>query len=131
MCNVEIVKTRLRRAKGVSANYFVVHRDVVEMKPEPGRCLFVRFRDGAYVHVHLAAEELTAFRHRWLMRNSLMEPVWIRARLHGPVKLILHPMSCMPKSHGRSHPGLTGSCCGKTGGAMPPPAHSSFLVQFY
>ena len=33
--------------------------DVVEVKPEPGRRLFVRFRDGVQGHVQLAAEELT------------------------------------------------------------------------
>ena len=33
--------------------------DVVEVKPEPGLSLFVRFRDGLCGHVQLAREELT------------------------------------------------------------------------
>jgi hypothetical protein len=33
--------------------------DVVEVKPEPGYRLFVRFRDGLSGHVRLAPEELT------------------------------------------------------------------------
>lgn|SRR6185437_1913891 len=33
--------------------------DVVEVKPEPGYRLFVRFRDGAQGHLQLAPEELT------------------------------------------------------------------------
>ena len=33
--------------------------DVVEVKPEPGLSLFVRFRDGLCGRVHLAREELT------------------------------------------------------------------------
>jgi len=33
--------------------------DVVEVKPEPDYCLFVRFRDGLSGHVRLQKEELT------------------------------------------------------------------------
>jgi Protein of unknown function (DUF2442) len=33
--------------------------DVVEVKPEPGYCLFVRFQDGLSGHVRLKKEELT------------------------------------------------------------------------
>ena len=33
--------------------------DVVEVKPEPGYSLFVRFRDGLCGHVQLAREDLT------------------------------------------------------------------------
>ena len=33
--------------------------DVVEVKPEPGYCLFVRFQDGLSGHVRLLKEELT------------------------------------------------------------------------
>jgi hypothetical protein len=36
-----------------------VHWDVVEVKPEPGHCLFVRFKDGVSGRVHLRREELT------------------------------------------------------------------------
>jgi hypothetical protein len=34
--------------------------DVVEVKPEPGHCLFVRFKDGLTGRVQLRPEELTA-----------------------------------------------------------------------
>jgi hypothetical protein len=33
--------------------------DVVEVKPEPGYCLFVRFQDGLSGHVRLQPEDLT------------------------------------------------------------------------
>lgn len=33
--------------------------DVVEVKPEPGYCLFVRFKDGLTGRVRLRPEELT------------------------------------------------------------------------
>ena len=33
--------------------------DVVEVKPEPDYCLFVRFKDGLTGHVRLRREELT------------------------------------------------------------------------
>jgi Protein of unknown function (DUF2442) len=33
--------------------------DVVEVKPEPGLCLFVRFKDGMSGRVRLSEEELT------------------------------------------------------------------------
>jgi hypothetical protein len=33
--------------------------DVVEVKPEPGYCLFVRFKDGLSGRVRLREEELT------------------------------------------------------------------------
>jgi hypothetical protein len=33
--------------------------DVVEVKPEPGYCLFVRFQDGLSGRVHLQLDELT------------------------------------------------------------------------
>ncbi len=33
--------------------------DVVEVKPEPEYCLFVRFKDGMYGRVRLRLEELT------------------------------------------------------------------------
>ena len=33
--------------------------DVIEVKPEPGHSLFVRFKDGLCGRVQLAAEELT------------------------------------------------------------------------
>ncbi len=33
--------------------------DVVEVKPEPGYCLFVRFKDGLAGRVHLRREDLT------------------------------------------------------------------------
>ena len=33
--------------------------DVVEVKPQPDYCLFVRFRDGLNGHVRLAKKELT------------------------------------------------------------------------
>jgi hypothetical protein len=36
-----------------------VYWDVVEVKPEPGYCLFVRFQDGLSGHVRLRKEELT------------------------------------------------------------------------
>jgi hypothetical protein len=36
-----------------------MHWDVVEVKPEPGYCLFVRFRDGLTGRVQLRPEELT------------------------------------------------------------------------
>lgn len=36
-----------------------MHWDVVEVKPEPGYCLFVRFKDGLTGRVQLQPEELT------------------------------------------------------------------------
>ena len=33
--------------------------DVIEVKPEPGHCLFVRFKDGLAGRVRLRPEELT------------------------------------------------------------------------
>ena len=36
-----------------------MHWDVVEVKPEPGHCLFVRFKDGVSGRVRLRREELT------------------------------------------------------------------------
>jgi hypothetical protein len=36
-----------------------MHWDVVEVKPEPDYCLFVRFRDGLAGRVQLRPEELT------------------------------------------------------------------------
>jgi hypothetical protein len=33
--------------------------DVVEVRPEPDYCLFVRFKDGLAGHVHLRKEDLT------------------------------------------------------------------------
>jgi hypothetical protein len=36
-----------------------VHWDVVEAKPEPGYCLFVRFEDGLTGRVRLREEQLT------------------------------------------------------------------------
>ena len=33
--------------------------DIVEVKPEDGHCLFVRFKDGLSGHVELRREELT------------------------------------------------------------------------
>ena len=33
--------------------------DVVEVKPEPNHCLFVRFKDGLSGRVHLSEESLT------------------------------------------------------------------------
>jgi hypothetical protein len=36
-----------------------MHWDVVEVKPEPNHCLFVRFRDGVAGRVQLRLEELT------------------------------------------------------------------------
>ena len=36
-----------------------MYRDVVEVKPEPGYSLFVRFKDGLCGRVQLAREELT------------------------------------------------------------------------
>jgi uncharacterized protein DUF2442 len=36
-----------------------VYWDVVEVKPEPGYCLFVRFKDGLEGRVRLEREELT------------------------------------------------------------------------
>ena len=34
-----------------------MHWDVVEVKPEPHYCLFVRFKDGVAGHVQLRPEE--------------------------------------------------------------------------
>ncbi len=36
-----------------------MHWDVVEVKPEPDHCLFVRFKDGLTGRVRLRPEELT------------------------------------------------------------------------
>ena len=36
-----------------------MHWDVVEVKPEPGYCLLVRFKDGLAGHIRLRPEELT------------------------------------------------------------------------
>jgi len=36
-----------------------MHWDIVEVKPEPNHCLFVRFRDGLSGHIQLHREELT------------------------------------------------------------------------
>ena len=36
-----------------------MHWDVVEVRPEPDRCLFVRFRDGLSGRIRLRPEELT------------------------------------------------------------------------
>jgi len=36
-----------------------MYRDVVEVKPEPHYCLFVRFKDGVTGRVQLRPEELT------------------------------------------------------------------------
>ena len=36
-----------------------MHWDVIEVKPEPGYCLFVRFKDGLAGRVRLRREELT------------------------------------------------------------------------
>ncbi len=37
----------------------LMHWDIVNVKPEPGYCLFVRFRDGLTGRVCLQEEELT------------------------------------------------------------------------
>ena len=49
--------TREDRAAAVSRVY--MYWDVVEVKPEPGYCLFVRFSDGLAGRVQLRREELT------------------------------------------------------------------------
>jgi len=49
-----------------------MHWNVVEVRPEPGRCLFVRFEDGLSGHVKFADEELTG------VLAPLREPAFFR-----------------------------------------------------
>ena len=50
--------------------------DVVEVKPEPGYCLFVRFKDGLSGHVRLREEDLTGALAA-LRNTELFEQVFI------------------------------------------------------
>ena len=67
-----------------------MHWDVVEVKPEPRYCLFVRFKDGVAGRIQLRPEELT----------GALAPAKcssITAPLRGPAKSIWPPMLCMLK----------------------------------
>jgi hypothetical protein len=52
-----------RRSRGRSGPWFksifAMYWDIVEVKPEPDYCLFIRFQDGLSGRVHLQQSELT------------------------------------------------------------------------
>ena len=72
--------------------------DVVEVKPELGYCLFVRFKDGLAGHVRLRPEELTGALAPLAHANSSSRYSLIPERLHGQVRSTWRRTQCTPRS---------------------------------
>jgi hypothetical protein len=72
--------------------------DVVEVKPEPGYRLFVRFKDGHAGCVQLQREELTGVLAPLLDDSFFSESSLIAVPSRGPEILISHRMLCMRRS---------------------------------
>jgi hypothetical protein len=80
-----------------SAENFLMYWDVIEVKPEPDFCLFVRFKDGLAGHVRLRREDLTGALAP-LLDARFFEQVFIdQGAVAWPGEIDLAPMQCAPK----------------------------------
>src|SRR5271165_6234380 len=70
-----------------------MHWDIVEVKPEPDYCLFIRFKDGLSGRVRLRREELTGALLCWMSDFSNRSSS-IAARLRGPARSIWRRTQC-------------------------------------
>jgi hypothetical protein len=72
--------------------------DVVEVRPEPDYCLFLRFKDGLSGRVQLRCDELTCVPSPCWMRSFSSECSWTMVQSHGPARSIWRRMQCTFKS---------------------------------
>ena len=103
--------------------------DVVEVKPEPGYCLFVRFKDGLSGHVRLREEDLTGVLAA-LRNTELFEQVFIEdgaVAWPGDIDLRLTP--CMRTSRRMRYRLRVGetTASGKHGAPARPYCHARHL----
>lgn len=77
-----------------------MHWDVVEIKPEPRYCLFVRFKDGVAGRLQLRPEELTGAIAP-LLDAQFFEQVYVDyGAIAWPGRWIWRPAPCMLQSPG-------------------------------
>jgi hypothetical protein len=85
-----------------------MYRDIVEVKAEPGYCLFVRFKDGLSGHVRLQREELTGVLAP-LVAPQFFEKVFIDSGVvTWPAEIDLAPDAMYAQVSGRLEPHSVG-----------------------